>query len=274
MRKKQLSKLGMADRSRISPLLDKCLMRVCASAGYQSAQREIKALMGLEIGHSSLHRYVQKQELEMPAILDTIVSSSIDGGKIRMRGAKGEKSYYRDYKIARLNWQWYGAAYLDNERLIDWINSHKQAVPLVCRGDGHDGVWNIFAEIGTERMEILDWYHLKEHLFGVGGSLNRLKIAESLLWEGNVQDTIPLFKDLKKLKAVNFIKYIEKHQERIINYNYWSNIALDSHCRGFWRCRISRQTNGDEGQVIRCSLGTGQCESDFKFALCLLEWCF
>ena len=216
----------MADRSRISPLLDKCLMRVCASAGYQSAERDIKALMGLEVGHSSLHRYVQKQELEMPALLDTIDSSSIDGGKIRMRGAKGEKSYYRDYKIARLNSQWYGAAYLDNERLIDWINSQKQAVPLVCRGDGHDGVWNIFAEIGTERMEILDWYHLKEHLFGVGGSLKRLKIAESLLWEGNVIDTIPLFKDLKKLKAVNFIKYIEKHQNRIINYNYWSNIAL------------------------------------------------
>lgn len=63
----------MADRSRISPLLDKCLMRVCASAGYQSAERDIKALMGLEVGHSSLHRYVQKQELEMPAILDTIL---------------------------------------------------------------------------------------------------------------------------------------------------------------------------------------------------------
>jgi hypothetical protein len=91
-----------------------------------------------------------------------------------MRGAKGEKSYYRDYKIGRLNSQWYGATYLDNGRLIDWINSHKQAVPLVCRGDGHDGVWNIFAEIGTERMERLDWYHLKEHLFGVGGSLKRL----------------------------------------------------------------------------------------------------
>ena len=75
-------------------------------------------------------------------------------------------------------------------------------------------------------MEILDWYHLKEHLFGVGGSLKRLKIAQSLLWEGNVIDTIPLFKDLKKLKAVNFIKYIEKHQNRIINYNYRSNIAL------------------------------------------------
>jgi hypothetical protein len=216
----------MADRSRISPLLDKCLMRVCAKTGYQSAERDIKALMGLEIGHSSLHRYVQKQELELPEIVEIVESSSIDGGKIRMRGAKGEKSYDRDYKIARLNSQWYGATYLDNGRLIDWVNSQKQAVPIVCRGDGHDGVWNIFAEIGTERMEILDWYHLKEHLCGVGGSLQRLKIAESLLWAGNVTETIPLFKNLKKLKAVNFIKYIEKHRERIINYNYWTNIAL------------------------------------------------
>jgi hypothetical protein len=41
-----------------------------------------------------------------------------------------------------------------------------------------------------------------------------------------VADTITLFKDLKKLKAVNFLKYIEKHRERIINYNYWTNITL------------------------------------------------
>lgn len=33
-------------------------------------------------------------------------------------------------------------------------------------GDGHDGVWNLFAAIAeTERrQEIIDWYHLKENL--------------------------------------------------------------------------------------------------------------
>ena len=32
-------------------------------------------------------------------------------------------------------------------------------------GDGHDGIWNLFAEIGTDgqRCEILDWYHLMKN---------------------------------------------------------------------------------------------------------------
>jgi len=48
-------------------------------------------------------------------------------------------------------------------------------------GDGHDGVWNLFEEIGSTaiRQEILDWYHLKENLYKVGGSLKRLKAAET-----------------------------------------------------------------------------------------------
>jgi hypothetical protein len=183
--------------------------------------------MGLDVGHSSLHRYVQKQETEMPVVLDIINNTSIDGGKIRMRGEVGEKSYYRDYKIARVNSQWYGAAYQQNSEIIDWLNSQKQAVPLVCVGDGHDGVWNMFQEIGVERMEILDWYHLKEHLCGVGGSFKRLRDAEKLLWEGNVPETVSLFIGLKSKKAVNFIAYIQKHQSRIINYNYWKNMVLN-----------------------------------------------
>jgi hypothetical protein len=55
----------------------------------------------------------------------------------------------------------------------------------VCLGDGHDGVWNLVKEFGSEKskpLEILDWYHLKENLYQIGGSLNRLQAVESLLW--------------------------------------------------------------------------------------------
>ena len=105
LRKKQLDKLGVAPRSRVSPLLDKCLLRICANAGYQRAEQDVKGLMGVAVGHSSLHRYVNKQELEMPVILAKIEGISIDGGKLRWRGKKGEKSYFRDYKIARITTQ-------------------------------------------------------------------------------------------------------------------------------------------------------------------------
>ena len=67
--------------------------------------------------------------------------------------------------------------------------------PLVCLGDGHDGVWNLFGQIApaSERQEILDWYHLKENLYKVGGSLKRLAQAEAFLWQGQQDKAKALF---------------------------------------------------------------------------------
>jgi hypothetical protein len=80
-------------------------------------------------------------------------------------------------------------------------------------GDGHDGVWKLFTEIGSSstRLEILDWYHLQENLHKVGGSLKRLKQTENLLWIGEVDATIALFVDLAKKQAKNFCAYLNKH---------------------------------------------------------------
>ena len=71
-------------------------------------------------------------------------------------------------------------------------------------------MWNLFQEIGSTdgRQEILDWYHLRENLYKVGGSLKRLKAAEEFLWQGQVQSTSALFADLTKKSAQNFNNYI------------------------------------------------------------------
>jgi hypothetical protein len=55
--------------------------------------------------------------------------------------------------------------------------------PLICLGDGHSGVWNLFSRIAKtqQRYEILDWFHLKENLLKVGGSLKRLRQVETFL---------------------------------------------------------------------------------------------
>ena len=81
----------------------------------------------------------------------------------------------------------------------------------------------MFEDIGKseERREILDWFHLKENLYKVGGSLKRLKQGEELLWSGKVSETIQLFCHLKKKEAVNFCQYLENHKKRIINYSYF-----------------------------------------------------
>jgi hypothetical protein len=204
-------------------LLEKCSLRLCANESYQNAEEDLLALTGVKIGHSTLHRMVNKQELELPSSKQGVGEISIDGGKVRLRTPKGLECVWRDYKAVRLNGIYYGAFFQQNQSLLDWINSQRLITPLVCLGDGHPGVWNLFGEIGTNeyRLEILDWYHLRENLYKVGGSLKRIKQAEDFLWTGQIEPAIALFVDLQKKTAVNFCAYLENHRSRIVNYAYY-----------------------------------------------------
>ena len=163
------------------------------------------------MSHSTLQRLVQRQEYEEPHTKQGVSEISIDGGKVRLRSQiPGVARYWRDYKAVRLQGIYYGAFFQDNLSLTDWVNSQRLLHPLICLGDGPDRVWNLFQEIGSTplRQEILDWYHLKENLYKVGGSLKRLKATETLLWQDQVQSAIALFIDLTKKTAQNFINYI------------------------------------------------------------------
>jgi len=77
------------------------------------------------------------------------------------------------------------AFFQDPVALTDWSKSQPLSPILTCLGDGHDGVWNVIKTLGTNQVaikrEVLDWYHLKENLYKVGGSLKRLEGVENLL---------------------------------------------------------------------------------------------
>lgn len=89
------------------------------------------------------------------------------------------------------------------------------------------------------RWEILDWYHLRENLYKVGGSLKRLKQAEAFLEQGKAEAAIAMFADLSSIQARNFCAYLTKHRARIINYSYYQAEQL-------------------------CSIGSGAVESGVK----------
>jgi hypothetical protein len=183
----------------------------------------------MDAAHSSLHRCVERQDLSLPESGEIIPSMSLDGGKVRLRSPTiGEPSYWKDYKAACLNEHLVGACFLDNLSLSDWVNAQRLSYPLVCLGDGHSGIWKLFEQIATpeQRLEILDWFHLKENLFKVGGSLKRILKAEALLWHGNVEDVLGLFKDSKLKQAQNFCAYLQGHTSRIVNYAYFQSMLL------------------------------------------------
>jgi hypothetical protein len=212
----------------LSPHLENCCLRLSANVAYKHAAQDIKYLTGVTVPSKTQQRLVHYQDFSEPISTEDISELSADGGKVRLRVHKGQKSEWKDYK-AIVSEAGILASFNQNDIIIDWANKQPLAKPVTCLGDGHDGVWNIFKEISSEhqRREILDWYHLNENLQKVGGSIKRLKQAEAYLWKGNVESAAALFTKLKKKSAVNFCKYLEKHKKRIINYEI---LSLDGIC--------------------------------------------
>lgn len=223
MREQQAQRLKLEAYTQLSPLFEKLCLRVSANEAYQKASQEVEALTGIAISHSTLQRLVNRCEMEWPTAKQTVVDISVDGGKVRVRTEQaGQESQWLEYKSARISGIYYGATFKENAILCAWINTQPLAAQLTCLGDGHDGVWNVFAEVADEyqRLEILDWFHLKENLYKVGGSLQRLKQAEEELWQGQVDMAIARFSDCQGDPAKRFQNYLERHRKRIVNYSY------------------------------------------------------
>lgn len=218
----------MKARSRWSPYLEKCCLLVSANSSYERSAEDLKVLTGISVSSSSQQRLVHRQQFEAPEVSGPVEEMSVDGGKVRLRTPKGEPCEWRDYKGVNLHRQAVGAFYRENEVLTNWVNQQPLRWPLVCLGDGHDGIWNIYREIATAdgRREILDWYHLVENLGKVGGSNRRLDQVEALLWQGNVDSAIAQFDDWEHERVTRFINYLNHHRTRIINYDYWQSEGI------------------------------------------------
>jgi hypothetical protein len=224
LRSPQVEHLGLAAYQRLSPLLEKCCLRLSANESYQKAESEIEALMGVKVSHSTFQRLVQRTEVEFPTARQKVSQLSVDGGKVRVRAPiRGQKCEWFEYKSARVAGIYYGATFQANLDLTDWLNTQPLCSLIACLGDGHEGVWNIFEAVATtsERLEILDWYHLKENLYKIGGSIKRIQQAESWLWQGGTDEAKALFQDCQLDQARKFCNYLERHRHRVVNYAYF-----------------------------------------------------
>ena len=237
---RQAEKLAVLPHRQLSPHLENCCLRLSANVSYEQAAEDVTYLTGIRIPAKTQQRLVHRQQLALPSIEHNIEELCVDGGKVRLRTALGEGCEWRDYKAIATDWGTV-ANYQNNPQLVEWLNTQPLANPLTCLADGHDGVWNIVMQIATaeQRREILDWYHLKENLHKVGGSLKRLHQAEALLWGGKVDATLKLFEACQKKPAQNFCQYLRKHRHRIVNYDYFQAEGL-------------------------CSVGSGAVESAIK----------
>jgi hypothetical protein len=217
----QAQKLGVEARTQVSPHLQRCCLILSANESYKHAAFDLETLTGMRISKSAQQRLVHRVNFaDLKIEQDTVEELSADGGKVRLRTPLGKISEWKDYKVITLHTLGLGAAFQDNDALTDWVNRQPLGMPLTCLGDGHRGIWNLMGSITAQRREILDWYHLKENLYKIQGSLNRLERAESHLWKGHVDAAIAEFEGYTTTQVENFKAYLQTHRHRIPNYDY------------------------------------------------------
>lgn len=203
-------------------MLEQCCLLLSANESYERAEEDLRVLTGRAVSHSTQQRLVHRQEIGLTPATETVEELSVDGGTIRVRTPQGKACEWRDYKAVKLHRQSIGASYKDNKQLTDWVNQQPLAAILVCLGDGHDGVWNLIAEIGDneQRREILDWYHLVENWAKLESRSDSMYEIQDYLWEGMLKTAIAQLEKSSEARAPTFIAYLRKHEQRIVNYEY------------------------------------------------------
>lgn len=221
---KQAQILNIKSHHRISPYLTECCLRASANVSYKNAAEDVKRYTGIKVSEKTQQRLVHRHQFSEIKCSESVAEASVDGGKVRLRtGERGEPCIWQDYKAVCLHPQARMAWFQENEMLIEWVNHQPKTDLLNCVGDGHSGIWNLIKKFHPQghTREILDWFHLVENLYKVGGSNQRLEQGKSLLWQGKVDETLALFSPLKKKPAQNFCNYLRNHRHRIINYDYY-----------------------------------------------------
>ena len=225
---KQALKLGLEKNNRLSPLLEKCCLRLVANESFEHAEEDIKMTTGMEVSGSSQHRLVQRHEFQEAEGKGGLEALSVDGGNVRLRTPLGQESIWQNYKAVSLHGQDCAAFFRENDLLLAWTNRQPLGRVITCVGDGHDGVWNLITQIGDsfQRREVLDWYHLVENVHKVGGSNKRLRRVESYLWNGEIELALAEFEGFQTKPVVNFKNYVRKHSERIPDYGLYQDLGI------------------------------------------------
>ncbi len=205
-------------------------MLLSANVSYANSAQDLESLTGLRISPSTQQRLVQRHQFPVVRVNQEIEELTVDGGKVRLRTTNGLGCEWRDYKAVNLDGQAVAAYFQDNKALLHWVNQQQLSEICTCIGDGHDGIWNLIAGIATSesRLEILDWYHLVENLYKVGGDKYRLARVEAFLWRGDVMAAIAEFDGWSHPQVDNFVAYLRKHQSRIPDYWYFQTEQISS----------------------------------------------
>jgi hypothetical protein len=253
----------------VSVPLAQVVVELTDTLPFRQAHAKLEVLLGRQLSASSLGRITCKvgsiasameEEAAAQVQQDRSQLAALEAGRLYIYADGAMVHHLKDWletKALQCRWQdaqghWHARHLCRNEKVpafdaLAWACMHScgldNARQSVLLGDGIAWIWNHLGPLADEAVQILDWYHAKEHLSSLAKALEGdgtlacqqlLKELESLLWESRHQELVALLQDQKKrLRSVpkreaidDLLGYLAAHQSRM-DYKKYREMGLE-----------------------------------------------
>jgi hypothetical protein len=259
---------GLGTRA-VSVALGKLTVELSRDMSYAKAQEKLSVLLGRRLSAQSIRRITTEvgaaadaMELEesrqvkadrscVPAPVVGRLYVEADGVMVHRVGG------WQESKVLICRWQdaqekWHQRYLCRNETIEDfaplaWSCMHvsglDNARQSILLGDGIPWIWNHLGPLADEAVQILDWYHAKEHLWkaarvvlgeGTPACEAFATRLESLLWESEIAGLLEVLRHTKKQlrsthkrQAIEALEgYVQTHRLRM-DYKAYRDQGLD-----------------------------------------------
>jgi hypothetical protein len=256
-------------RRAVSVALAKLAVEVARDMSFAKAQEKLSVLLGRNLSAHTIRRITtevgavadamereagEKVQADREAMAQQIVGRLyLEADGVMVHHTQG----WQETKVLICRWQdarekWHKKVLCRDEGIeafapMAWACMHgcglDNARQSVLLGDGIPWIWNHLGPIADEAVQILDWYHAKEHLWkaarGVyGEGTEACKTfadgLETLLWESKSKALLERLEQTKrKLRSKSkraeicgLASYLQTHEERM-DYKKYREQGLD-----------------------------------------------
>jgi hypothetical protein len=236
---------------------------------FRSAQAKLEVLLGTSLSASSVLR-ISEQVGSAAAAIEETAAKQVKEDRSQLPARTVGRLYlyadgamvhhlqaWQETKALLCRWQdvdghWHARHLCRNEGVpefaaLAWACMHicglDNARESVLLGDGIPWIWNHLSPIADEAIQILDWYHAKEHLAAVAKAMEGegtaacaelLKELEACLWESRHAELVAILEDRKKRtrseskrQAIEgLLGYLTTHRSRM-DYKKYREMGLE-----------------------------------------------
>jgi hypothetical protein len=270
---------------------------------FRQAAEKLQALLGRKLSANTVNRLSQQagslanameQQAALQVQTDRHAMASLEAGRLYSY-ADGAMVHrldgWHEVKALQCRWQdaqgrWQARHICRNEQAepftdFAWACMHvcglENARQSVLLGDGIPWIWNHLAPIADQAVQIVDWYHAKEHLWKLAKVLHGEGTAacqawgeelETFLWNADHQALTDKLKSAharlrspaKRAAIDELLGYLDRHRSRM-NYRQYREQGLmigsgpiEGDCKNLIHARMKRGSPRWSDKGCQCML--------------------